>query len=146
MKFILSILLLVISIESRAQIHTNPGGGPDPYNDKRVIPECPEIDPIVFILQDSFIKDYKLKNKVPDTNFFELVEKMSLEELIKQFPIVSKGIITLSCSAEEKDSLMQIYQMYKYAADNDKRCAFYLTVTTNKLKVLEDVLKINGKK
>lgn len=146
MKLYFTIVLLILSSISFAQIHTNPGGGPDPYNDKRFIPECPEIDPLVFILQDAFVREYKIKQKVPETEFFALIEKISFQEMIKQFPMISKGVVTLPCSAEEKDSLVQIYQIYKYAADHDKNCSNYLKVSTNKLKILEDVIKVDGKK
>lgn len=144
MKRILIIVGLAISLQLSAQIDTSPGGGPNGY--KEMKGDCANLDPLVRILENSFIQDFKKKNiNFKEDNFFSLLEEISIYQSVKSVSTSSQlGIVKLSCHQDDVEDLKKIRDMYQAATIGDEKCLKYLK-DFHRLELLERVIKLNEK-
>jgi hypothetical protein len=145
MKAILISMLLAIQLSAYAQIHTNPGGGPNPYGE--IQHDCSNLDPVVFVFEKFLLQDLKKRDKnISSNDLFSVLEEQYLLDSINTLQDSSQlGKPRFSCTSEEKDTLVTIKEMYLEAALHDKICQSYLKVT-KKIEILEKAIQSNGKK
>lgn len=144
MKRLVPIICFLLASSLSAQIDTSPGGGPNGYN--QMYGECANLDPVVRILEKSFVEDFSKKNPNAATgNFFELLEKIIIHQSVKSVSNPqSFGQLKLSCNQDEVEELKSIREMYKAATIGDEKCAKHLK-DFQRIENLDRVIKLNEK-
>jgi hypothetical protein len=144
MKPLVIAIVLGIQLNAYAQIHTNPGGGPNPYGE--IQHPCSNLDPVVFVFERVLVEDLKKRDKrISSNDLLSILEQQSLMDSLAVLQSSSKlGKPSLICTSDEKESLITIKEMYLEASFNDKECQYFLKVN-NILQILERAIQSNGK-
>ncbi len=145
MKLLVISIFLGIQINAYAQIHTNPGGGPNPYGE--IQHPCSNVDPVVFVFERLLVEDLKKRDKrISSNDLLSILEQQSLEDSLAILQNSSQlGKPSFNCTSDEKESLITIKEMYLEASLNDKECKYFLEVSKT-IHILEKAIQSNGKK